>query len=228
MSGEIHSENDSREIWTVVGICALKFFSSRARHGFLTAFGLFPAILILAVVSAALQAQAIQTELSASFSYMSRSFGEKDKIQSQSITGSVSFFIWEQIAWELGYTNAVFEKKEQQSLLLTTVQRTTQQFSHIYESNLIFVLAPRTAIFQPYLKGGLAYISKKQVVMVDNDLPFEIQPKPGLAPSYGLGARILLTETFMIRLSYDAIRTPVDDNNVVEDQTGRVGLSWLF
>ena len=185
-------------------------------------------LLILGLL-APLPAQAMFIELGLSYNYMKRTFSEMDKVENQGTTGSISFYAWEQIALELSYTNGLYVKKEREnSISDPNSQRTTTQYSDIYESNLIFVFADRKATFQPYVKGGAAYIKKKQVVQIGNLAPFEVQPKPGWAPSYGIGAKLLVTETMAIKFSYDAVRTPIDDSAAVDDVTGRVGLSWMF
>lgn len=174
-------------------------------------------------------AHAMFVEVGVSYNYMKRTFSELDKVENQSTTGSVAFYAWEQIALEFSYTNGLYVKKERESSLTNSnSQRTTTQYSDIYESNLIYVFADKKATFQPYIKGGAAYIKKKQVVQIDNDIPFSIEPKPGLAPSYGIGMKFLLSESFAIKASYDAVRTPIDDDSMVDDITGRIGVSWIF
>ncbi len=176
-----------------------------------------------------LTSHALYTEVGLSYNYMKRTFSELDKVENQNTTFSMSLYLVERVALELSYTNGLYVKKErEQQSLNATAQRTTTQFSDVYETNLIYVFADKTAIFQPFIKGGAAYMKKKQVVQIDNDPPFEITPKPGFAPSYGIGAKFLLSEAFAIKFSYDAVRTPVDENNSVDDINGRVGVSWLF
>jgi hypothetical protein len=174
-------------------------------------------------------ALALYTELGLSYNYMKRTFSELDKIENQGTTASISFYVWDRIALELSYTNGLYVKKEKElSLSSSTAQRTTTQYTDIYETNLIYVFADKKATFQPFVKGGAAYIKKRQVVQIDNDVPFEVSPSPGWAPSYGAGLKILISDAFAIRGSYDAVRTPIDDSNSVDDITGRVGVSWIF
>ncbi|MFN7730222.1 MAG: outer membrane protein [Bdellovibrio sp.] len=186
-------------------------------------------LLPLLILSFTCYAQALFVEVGLSYNYMKRTFSELDKVENQSTTGSMAFYAWEQIAIELSYTNGLYVKKEKEtSLTSSTAQRTTTQYSDIYEANLIYVFADKKATFQPYIKGGAAYIKKKQVVQIDNDVPFQMEPKPGFAPSYGFGMKFLLSESFAIKASYDAVRTPIDDSTAVDDITGRVGVSWIF
>ena len=168
------------------------------------------------------------TELGLSYNYMKRTFDSLDSVENQGTTGSLALYIWDQVAIELSYTNGLYVKKERESSASTTSQRVTTQYSDTYESDLIYVFADKKAMFQPYVKGGAAYIKKKQVIQIDNDAPFDASPSPGWAPSVGVGAKFMLSDSFGIRASYDAVRTPIDDNTSADDLTGRVGLSWIF
>lgn len=177
----------------------------------------------------AVSVQAMYTELGVSYNYMKRTFDELNKVENQGSTLSLAFYVWDRVAIEMSYTNGLYVKKEKESSLTSsTSQRTTTQYSDIYESNLIYVFADKKATVQPYVKGGAAYIKKRQVVQIDNDPPFEVSPTPGVAPSYGIGLKLLISETMSIKTSYDAVRTPIDDNASADDITGRVGLSWIF
>lgn len=185
-------------------------------------------VLLLIPLLFAPPSRALYTELGISYSYMKRAFGELDVIENQSTTASVSFYLWERVALELSYTNGLYVKKEREASLTDTSQRVTTQYTNMYESNLIYVFADRKATFQPYVKGGGAYIKKKQVVQIGNDPPFSLEPDPGLAPSYGVGMKILVSDSLAIRGSFDTVRTPVDDSNTVDDVTGRLGVTWIF
>lgn len=176
-----------------------------------------------------ISAQAAFYEIGVSYNYMKRVFSPLDNIEGESTTGSVSFYAWERVAIELSYTNSIYIKREKESSLTSsTAQRTTTQYSDIYESNLIFVFADRKAVFQPYVKGGAAYIKKKQVASIDGTYSPAVEPTPGFAPAYGVGAKILISDSFAIKLSYDTVQTPVDDTNTANDINGRVGLTWMF
>ena len=83
-------------------------------------------------------------------------------------------------------------------------------------------------MFQPYIKGGAAYIVKKQVVQIAGSTPYDVSPSPGWGPSYGVGAKLMVTDSLAIKASYDAVHTPVDDHTYADDITARAGVSWIF
>ncbi len=185
------------------------------------------ALLLLASMSA-FPALAINTELGISYNYKKSAFDADNTTEQQSSTGSLSFYFWEQVALEISYTNSLYVKKERQPATVDSFLRTTTQFSDVYGADLIYILADRKAIFQPFIKGGGAYVRVKQVVAdTNNGNPWEIT-YAGLSPSYGVGFKFFLTDAFAIRTSYDAIQTPVNNDTKVTDITGRAGVSWMF
>lgn len=174
---------------------------------------------------------AIYTEIGLSYSYKKLTFDDYNNVESQGITGSLSFYIWERIALEVAYTNSLLVKREVQTPGpgTPTGSRLTSQNSDIYELNSQFLLGPdRKATFQPYFKAGVAYISKRQRVQIDGGDPFPVEPKPGLGPSVGIGIKILVNEALSIRFSYDVVRTPIEGTTTADDITGRAGLSWML
>lgn len=175
-------------------------------------------------------ALAINTELGFNYSYKKTVVDTDNSTEQQGISGSISFYLWERAAIELSYTNSLYVKKERiDSLISPTSQRTTTQYADIYGLDLIYVLADRKSSFQPYLKGGAAYVKKKQTAQTDNQpMGDPIEPKPSWAPSYGVGFKFFLTEALSLRVGWDVVRTPIDDNSFADDITGRVGLSWML
>lgn len=175
-------------------------------------------------------AQALYTEVSLSYSYKKVSFDALNTAESQGTTASLSFYIWDRVALEVAYTNSLYVKKESEVPAPNSTQtRTVTQVSDIYETNLQYLLvADKKATFQPYIKGGAAYISKKQNVQIEGDFPFEVRPAPGWGPSAGIGMKIFMTDALSLRLSYDVVRTPIDGNTTADDATGRAGISWMF
>lgn len=181
-------------------------------------------------LSLAPSAQAIFTEVSLSYNYKKVTYDAQNSAESQGTTGSVSFYLWDRVALETAYTNSLYVKKESEMAAAGSTQtRTVVQKSDIYELNLQYLLTPdRKALFQPFVKGGIAYISKTQTVQIDGDFPFEIHPTPGWGPSIGIGSKIFVTESLSLRLSYDIVRTPIDNSTTADDATGRAGISWMF
>lgn len=171
-----------------------------------------------------------ELELGVNYSYKKSTFDSDNTTEQQSTTGSVSIYLWKQVALEFSYTDGLFVKKEKNPnnagsgnfLRITTV------YSNIYGVDFIFIIADsKEAMVQPYVKLGAAQIKRRQVVQDDNNNPWEIN-YAGLAPSYGAGLKFLLTKEFAIRTSYDVLQTPVDNNTKIDEVNGRVGLSWIF
>lgn len=184
--------------------------------------------LILIVLAVSPAAWGLQTELGINYNYKKSSFDSENNTEQQSATGSISFYFWEKIALEMSYTSGLYVKKEKQpSATTTTYMRTTTQYTDVYGADLIFILSDRKAMFQPYVKGGGAYVRVKQVVQDEGGNPWEILYN-GVSPSYGVGFKVFITEAFALRTSYDAIETPTNNGTKITDITGRVGLSWIF
>lgn len=171
--------------------------------------------------------QAMNVELGVNYNYKKSTFDTTNNTEQQATTGSISFYFWEKVALELSYTNGLYVRKEKQPNFAGAFLRTTTQYSDIYGGDLIFVLSDKQAAFQPFIKGGAAYVKIRQVVQDDGANPWEINYS-GLSPSYGVGFKFFITQAFALRTSYDAIETPVNDNVKVTEINGRVGLSWMF
>lgn len=190
-------------------------------------------ILFVLLLFSAQSAKAIYTELGLSYNYKKSFFDKNNNTEMQSGTFSLSFYLWDHIAIETSYTNGLYVKKERQSGTDPNIfTRTTTQYSDIYGCDLIYVFADKKDKWQPFIKGGAAYIKKRQVVQDISDTTsnpsWEIKPDPGMAPSYGIGLKYFLTEAIALRANWDVLQTPIDDSTKIEDFTGRLGLSWMF
>lgn len=171
----------------------------------------------------------VQAEINLGYNYLRRSFDELNWFANQATTAGVSIFMGERMAVELAYTNGLYIKKERESASISsTAQRTTTQYTNSYDLGVIFLLAGRQGVIQPYVRLGGAYIERKQEVQIDNDIPFSIIPPSAFSPSGGIGLRIILSERFAIRMAYDTIQTPIDNSQFIYDMTGRIGLTWML
>lgn len=169
-------------------------------------------------------AHALTTELGLSYSFSKKNFNANNYYQSESKSASLSFYLLEKIALELSYTESFYENQEND----VTSARVIQQTTNITGADLIFVLTDQRSDFQPYIKGGGAYIQKKAVIKYQNANAYEIPTKDGIAPSYGVGLKYKLTEKFSVRLGYDIWKTPMDDGTKTEDTAFKAGLSWYL
>lgn len=183
-------------------------------------------IFILLTILIHSSASAIQTELGINYNYKKSSFDSSNNTEQQSTTGSISFYFWERVALETSYTSGLYVKKEKQPVE-DAKMRTTTQYTDVYGADLIFILSDRKSTFQPYIKGGVAYVKVKQVVQDEGSNPWELIYS-GYSPSYGVGFKFFISEAFALRASYDGIQTPTNDGTKINDITGRVGVSWMF
>lgn len=169
-----------------------------------------------------LPAQAMYTEFGISQSYKKTSFSSDNFVESEMISGSISFYIWEQVALEFSYTKGLAVRKETEDNYPT---KTITQYSSIYGTDLILGFADRQSTFQPFIKGGAAYIEKRQVSQDAGTAPFQTNPKPGFVPSYGVGLKIKLTQNFGLTTSLDVWKDEAASTN---DLASRTGITWMF
>ncbi len=186
-------------------------------------------IFIFAIFILSSSANALYTEVGFSYSYMKRSVDSLNGNESQGTTGSLSFYFWEKLAIEYSYTSGTYVKKEKESSLTSsTSKRETVQKSEVNEANIIFLITDRRMKFQPYIKGGAAYIKKRQSVFLDGTELYSVTPSPAWGPSYGIGMKYYFTEDLSLRVSYDIVKTPIDESSSTEDVTLRTGFSWTL
>ena len=164
------------------------------------------------------------TELGLSYGYSKKTFNATNFYQSDSKSASLSFYFWERIALELSYTDSFYESQESD----TTSTRTVQQSSKISNGSIVYTMLGNKSPVQPYVKAGAAYIKKNQLVKYVNASTIEIPESAGWAPSYGAGIKIILTERFSIKLSYDLYQTPLSDGSNSDDTSFKAGLSWYL
>ncbi len=164
------------------------------------------------------------TEIGVSYGYQKRTFNADNYYQSESKTANVSFYFLERFALELNYTNAFYENQESD----TRSTRVTQQSTEATGADLIYVFTDKSAMFQPYIKGGSAYIAKKVQIRYVNVDTIDIPTKNGFAPSYGAGLKFKLNEQFSFKISYDIWKTPLDDGNSADDASFKAGISMYL
>lgn len=167
---------------------------------------------------------ALVTELGLSYGYSKKTFNANNYYQTDSKTGSISFYFLDRLALETSYTDSFYESQESD----TNSTRTVQQSTTIIDSSLIFVLLDKKNFVQPYIKGGAAYIKKTQKVRYLNSSTIEIPESTGWAPSYGAGLKFVLSERFSIKISYDVWQTPLSDGTKSDDTGLKAGLTWYL
>ncbi|MDG0816816.1 outer membrane protein [Bdellovibrio svalbardensis] len=182
--------------------------------------------LVAALSLASLSANAMYTELGASYGYKTQTYDANNNNRTESLTGSISLYFWERIALELSYTDAtaIVESKA----YTADPKRTTKQQSQIMGADLIFILADKKALFQPYIKGGMAQIKRTQTIKIEGQDTYSNDPENAVAPSYGVGLKVSLTDSFGLKFSYDAWKTPVGNDTQTDDSAFRAGITWVL
>ena len=171
-----------------------------------------------------MSAQALVTELGFSYGYQKKTFNASNYYQNDSKSASIAVYFLEKFALEFSYTDTFYEGEESD----TTSTRTVQQSSQYTDSSLVYMMTTKQSPIQPYLKAGAAYIKKNQTIRYLNASAITIPESTGWAPSYGAGIKILVTERFTIKLSYDLYKTPLSDGTNSDDTSFKAGLSWYL
>lgn len=171
-------------------------------------------------------ATAMYTELGASYGRKVTTFDADNKFDAESLSGSISLYFLERLALELSYTDATGLRTEKASP--SDPKRTTVQKSQVFGADLILVFADKKSLFQPYIKGGAAQINRKQQVKIDGQDTFDLDPEQATVPSYGLGLKIAITDSFGIKMSYDVWKTPIGGGMQTDDTSTRVGITWTL
>ncbi|MNJ92565.1 hypothetical protein D3C87_102380 [compost metagenome] len=183
-------------------------------------------LLAFLITATALPSLAMYTELGVSYGNRKTTFDANNFLEAESLTGSISLFFLERLALELSYTDAQSKREEKASP--SDPKRLTLQKSQIYGADLILMFADRKSLLQPYIKGGLAQINRRQEVKIEGEDTFILAPESAAVPSYGLGLKIALTEGLNVKLSYDIWRTPVGDGTTTNDANLRAGITWAL
>lgn len=179
-------------------------------------------LLFALALSASTQSWALMTELGLSYSFQKKTFNAANYYQSDSKSASVSVYFMEKLMLELSYTDGFYEGQESDSSSTRTIQQTTK----MADASLVFMLMDRHSMIQPFIKGGAAYISKKQEVRSLNSSVIPIPESVGWAPGYGGGLKFVLSDKFSLRLGYDVWQTPLSDGTKSDDSAFKAGLTW--
>jgi hypothetical protein len=164
-----------------------------------------------------------------SYSYSQRqSFIDDDNFQkSMSHTGSLAWYFFELSALELSYTDGESEVSGKSATDTNAIRLDT--FLKMYDASLVFTFAQKDWSFQPYIKGGAAWVDKR-IWRKDNNGYVQISrtDKDETVPSYGGGFRFYLTKGVSLRAGYDRWRSGKDGSKEVWDDAIRAGISVAF
>lgn len=171
-------------------------------------------------------------EIGASSSYRKSYLNQDTFDESLAFTGSLSYYFLSQSALELSYTNGQSNRVAPSS----TYNVETIYDYEILGADLVLVFAEPQAQFVPYIKGGVAYYSKKKLttIITDANNSSTVGNKvesinPAAVPSAGIGLKIGLTQTMSLKLGIDAWASrPLDQKPITYDMAARAGLSWFL
>lgn len=180
--------------------------------------------LLAALLLLSSQAQAIMAEIGLSYGFQKKTFNASNYYQSDSKSASVSFYFLEKLMLEVSYTDGFYEGQESDSNSTRTIQQSTK----MADASLVYMIMDRHAMIQPYIKGGAAYISKKQEVRFLNASTIAIPESVGWAPGYGAGLKFVISDKFSIRIEYDVWQTPLSDGTKSDDSAFKAGLTWAL
>lgn len=181
---------------------------------------------LVAMILIPLSSHALFTEVGLNYGRKKQSYDANNNYDSESTTASVSFYFAEKLALEFSYTEAAGIQNVR--VLATDVPRTIYQKTRITGADLILVFADKKALLQPFVKGGVAQISRVQTIKDGNVSVQTLEPDVAVAPSYGVGLKIALTETFGVKASYSVWQTPIGGGAKTNDDALQAGVTWMF
>jgi hypothetical protein len=168
-------------------------------------------------------------EVGASGSYRRQNIDVNAVDEAQSLTGSVSYYLDEQSAIELSYTDGISKRSINPDVVNGHITMS------IYKTvGLDFIYTFGSGSARPYVKIGGAYFLEKKIV--DQYLtaggawnPTTIETPPSIVPSAGVGFKISIASGLSLKAGVDASTSnALSVQPVSIDFTGRAGLSWMF
>lgn len=171
-------------------------------------------------------AYSISTEFGVSSSRKRNTFDANNYLESEFTSGTVSLYFFERIALEFNYTKGLGVRGEKASV--ADPQRTTVQNTEVYGTDLVLMLAGRQTPIQPFIKGGISKISRRQEIKVEDLDSDVLEPEVAVVPNYGGGLKLLVSERFSIKIGYDVWQTPIGNNAKTDDTMLHVGVSWML
>lgn len=168
-------------------------------------------------------------EISGSINYKASRFDDANYQQSNSYTGSISYYFWDMSALELSYTDGLSELSAQATSDLQRIYKTQFQMTGL---DLVISFASRKQPVQPYIKLGAAYLEKNLYLEVPSEgSRIKTGDQHGTVPSAGIGIKIRLSDTFSIKIGGETWSSPQNEDTtepVTWDYAGRAGLSWFL
>lgn len=170
-------------------------------------------------------------ELGVSASYKKSFLDTEAFDETESYTGSLTYYFGSQSALEFSFTSGKslrFVPSDSENL------KTTYKYT-VMGMDLVLTFADRKDPFIPYIKFGAAYFYEKS-------LTYDFEDKNGttfdrekisldetIVPSAGLGVKFRVTDSFLIKLGFEGwVSRPLDEEPLRIDYYLRAGLSWFI
>lgn len=183
-------------------------------------------ILILILVISFSTAQAVYTEVGLSGSYKQETIDANNYTRTQAGSVDLAFYFWQFMGVEFAYTDA---RQEQRFRFPDGSVYDSTLLMQYLSSDLILSTSDRRAAFQPYIKVGVTDILKKsQLIEKSSGFSELIEVPSGVVPSAGIGMKLLLTETFALKIGIDYWQSKDEYNNTTNDYVGRFGITWML
>ena len=167
-------------------------------------------------------------EIGAQANYRSTSFDPNHTDLMETGTGSLGYYFWGLTALEISYTRG--------QALQNFTEYTAFQDITAYGIDLMITLAEKESSLKPYVKLGGAYVIKDLREMFPQ-LPAVTVETTGIAPSVGMGLKLMITQQFALKVGIDVQTSPIflyysnnpnPDQAVTYDVSASGGLSILF
>lgn len=179
-------------------------------------------IIVAALLSYSIIANAGYIELGGSGNYRQTYVNEVNYSITQSLTGSISYYFWENSALEMSYTSG-------RSSNITPAYTATAYFE-LYGLDFVLSFGAKEAFLRPYAKLGAAY-QKKSIVYQQALVNAITETSEGASPSAGFGFKLALSQTLGLKVGVEAWSSPITSDSSVKttyDIAARAGISWIF
>lgn len=169
-------------------------------------------------------------ELSYSYSQTESKIDDDNFTRSLSHTGSLAWYFMQMSALELSFTRGEGQVSGKSSSDTAAIKYRTDL--KLYGADLVLTLAAKDWLFQPYIKGGAAWVDKtiyrlNTAVTPDEEVISQTD-RDQVVPSLGTGFRLRVNEQFSIKASYDRWRSGNSGDTDIWDSAVRAGVSFMF
>jgi hypothetical protein len=169
-------------------------------------------------------------EVSYTFNRTDSKIDEDNFSRSLSHTASFAWYFLSMSAIELSYTRGEGQVSGRAAGDASPLKFRTDL--KVYGADLVITFAGRESMFQPFIKGGGAWVDKRifrlNTSVSSEEVLLSETDRNTAVPSFGAGFRLRLTEAFGLRASYDRWRSGVTGNTDIWDSAVRAGVSFMF